>query len=90
MKLRAALMAFFFAAGPAAAQQAVCANGQPCPNNEPVPFPVINPAKGLNDILTYPAQAQSPAATSAHPGLCPGCDAAAGSAAFPLRMRAAL
>ncbi|HKQ44731.1 MAG TPA: hypothetical protein VJS47_04990 [Rhizomicrobium sp.] len=60
MKLHAALMAFFFAAGPAAAQQAVCANGQPCPNGEPLPFPVINPAKGLNDILTYPLRHNQP------------------------------
>ena len=60
LKLHAALMAFFFAAGPTAAQQAVCANGQPCPNSEPVPFPVINPAKGLNDILTYPLRHNQP------------------------------
>ncbi len=32
----------------------VCSVGQPCPNGVTVPFPVINSAQGLNNVLTYP------------------------------------
>ena len=51
----AALLAPVFFGGAAMAQPAtVCSYGQPCPNGNPVPFPVINPVQGLSNVLTYP------------------------------------
>lgn len=44
------------AATPVAAQpqQPLCGYGQICPGQQQVPFPVINPAQGLSNVLTYP------------------------------------
>jgi hypothetical protein len=55
MRLRLALV-LLLASAPATAQQApVCGIGQPCPpNGQRVPFPVVSPVQGLNNILTYP------------------------------------
>jgi len=54
----AALLAFM---APAMAQPTtVCGYGQPCPNGNPVPFPVINPVQGLSNVLTYPLRRNQP------------------------------
>ena len=50
MKRYLALAALLAVTGPASAQQAYCPYGQTCQNNNPVPFPVINPLAGL-DVL---------------------------------------
>ena len=45
----------------AAQQQPICGYGQICPGNQQqVPFPVINPAQGLNNVLTYPLRRDQP------------------------------
>ncbi len=45
----------------AAQQQPVCGYGQICPGSQQqVPFPVINPAQGLNNVLTYPLRSSQP------------------------------
>ena len=61
MKLTVAL-ALLFAATPALAQvpQPYCPYGQTCQNRDPVPFPVINPVQGLNNILTLPLRNNEP------------------------------
>jgi hypothetical protein len=61
MKLAVAL-AILFAAAPALAQvpQPYCPYGQNCQNRAPVPFPVINPVQGLNNILTLPQNNNQP------------------------------
>ena len=65
MKSRfALLLAFAVTAfgGAALAQPTTgfCGYGQPCQNGNPVPFPVINPAQGLSNILTYPLRQNQP------------------------------
>jgi hypothetical protein len=56
MRLVLALMAALAAVVPAAAQTVFCPYGQTCQKNTPpVPFPVINPVQGLNNVLTLPA-----------------------------------
>jgi hypothetical protein len=51
----------FEGAAPAMAQPTtVCGYGQACPNGQPVPFPVINPAQGLSNVLTYPLRLNQP------------------------------
>jgi hypothetical protein len=67
MRLAVAL-ALLFAATPAMAQY--CPYGQTCKNQQPVPFPVINPLQGLNNILPQknnppppPPAAYAPVAT---------------------------
>jgi len=49
MRLIVALVLLIAAATPAMAQY--CPYGQTCQNRPPVPFPVINPLGGLNNIL---------------------------------------
>jgi hypothetical protein len=57
----AALLAPVFFGGAAIAQPTtVCGYGQPCPNGNPVPFPVINPVQGLSNVLTYPLRRAQP------------------------------
>ena len=55
-------LAFLFAAAPALAQapRPYCPYGQTCQNQTPVPFPVINPVQGLNNILTLPLKNNEP------------------------------
>ena len=61
MRLALALMVVFAAMVPAAAQTAFCPYGQTCQKNTPpVPFPVINPVQGLNNVLTLPAGKSQP------------------------------
>jgi hypothetical protein len=63
----AVAFALLFAATPAMAQY--CPYGQTCQNQNPVPFPVINPLQGLNNILPQknsqppPPAAYAPIAT---------------------------
>lgn len=63
MRLTVALV-LLFAAAPALAQvpRPYCPYGQTCQNQQPVPFPVINPVQGLNNILTLPLKNNEPAA----------------------------
>ena len=49
MRLAITLALLFAAATPAMAQY--CPYGQTCQNSNPVPFPVINPLQGLNNLL---------------------------------------
>jgi hypothetical protein len=61
MKTAFALTALLAFAAPAVAQPTVvCGYGQPCQNGNPVPFPVINPAQGLSNVLTYPLRLNQP------------------------------
>ena len=54
-------MALVSSLGAASAQQAYCPYGQTCQNNNPVPFPVINPLAGLNVLNpTKPQPAPQP------------------------------
>ena len=55
-----AVVALGSLAVPAGAQQAFCPYGQPCQGANPVPFPVINPAQGLSNVLTYPLRQNQP------------------------------
>lgn len=41
-------------------QQPACGYGQICPGQQQVPFPVINPAQGLSNVLTYPLRSNAP------------------------------
>ena len=50
MRLTLALMTVLATAVPAAAQTAFCPYGQTCQNKPAVPFPVINPVQGLNNL----------------------------------------
>jgi hypothetical protein len=61
MKL-AVVLALLFVAAPAWAQvpRPYCPYGQTCQNQQPVPFPVINPVQGLNNILTLPLRNNEP------------------------------
>ncbi len=65
MRLVCAL-ALLFAATPALAPalaqvpRPYCPYGQTCQNQQPVPFPVINPVQGLNNILTLPLRNNEP------------------------------
>ena len=55
MRLTLALILLAVSATSVVAQPtAFCGYGQPCQNGNPVPFPVINPVQGLNNILTLP------------------------------------
>jgi hypothetical protein len=63
MRNSLALVLLLSTALPAAAQpqQPFCGYGQVCPNNhQQVPFPVINPAQGLSNVLTYPLRSSEP------------------------------
>jgi hypothetical protein len=60
MKLTLAIAALLSFTVPAVAQQAFCPYGQPCQGASPVPFPVINPAQGLSNVLTYPLRQDQP------------------------------
>ena len=43
------------------AAPAFCGYGQTCQNGTPaVPFPVINPAQGLSNVLTFPLRQNQP------------------------------
>jgi hypothetical protein len=55
-------LALLLAASPAWAQvpRPYCPYGQTCQNQAPVPFPVINPVQGLNNILTLPLKNNEP------------------------------
>ena len=44
----------------AQAPQPFCPYGQTCQNQQPVPFPVINPVQGLNNLLTLPLKNNQP------------------------------
>jgi hypothetical protein len=48
-------------AAPALAQTVVCPYGQTCNGAPRVPFPVINPAQGLSNVLTGPQRQNQPA-----------------------------
>jgi hypothetical protein len=68
MRLAVALVLLIATAAPAMAQY--CPYGQTCQNKNPVPFPVINPLQGLNNILPQkdnqpatPPAAYAPVAT---------------------------
>jgi hypothetical protein len=61
MKLKLALAALLAITAPASAQQAYCPYGQTCQNNNPVPFPVINPLGGLNVLNPGKVLQQQPA-----------------------------
>lgn len=62
MREKLALVFLLATAAPAAAQQQpACGYGQICPNSQQqVPFPVINPAQGLSNVLTYPLRSNQP------------------------------
>ena len=65
MRLTFALVLLFAATpalAPALAQvpRPFCPYGQTCQNQAPVPFPVINPVQGLNNILTLPLKNNEP------------------------------
>jgi hypothetical protein len=61
MRLTFAIVALLALVAPAMAQPTtVCGYGQACPNGQPVPFPVINPAQGLSNVLTYPLRLNQP------------------------------
>ena len=62
MKVVGALAVLIAAALPAAGQPTVvCPYGQTCPAGTPaVPFPVINPAQGLSNVLTAPLRQNQP------------------------------
>lgn len=61
MKRTLALAALLATALPAAAQvQPACGVGQNCPNGNQVPFPVINPAQGLANIMNLTHQNNPP------------------------------
>jgi hypothetical protein len=60
MRLTLAIAALFAVTVPAAAQQAFCPYGQTCQTGNPVPFPVVNPAQGLSNVLTYPLRQNMP------------------------------
>jgi hypothetical protein len=56
------LLVVLAATAPAVAQTpAFCPAGQTCQKNVPaVPFPVINPAQGLSNVLTLPLRTNQP------------------------------
>ena len=62
MRKGLALALLVLTTAPATAQQQpVCGYGQICPGSQQqVPFPVINPAQGLNNVLTYPLRSSQP------------------------------
>jgi len=45
---------------------AFCPYGQTCQNAPPVPFPVINPVQGLNNVLTLPLRNNQPPPATAY------------------------
>jgi hypothetical protein len=56
MKLNLVLALLAVSGANAAAQPtAFCPYGQTCQKSNPVPFPVINPVRGLSNILTDPS-----------------------------------
>ena len=59
MKLIIAL-AVLIVATPAVAQSVVCPYGQTCNGAPAVPFPVINPAQGLSNVLAGPRRQNQP------------------------------
>jgi hypothetical protein len=67
MRLFVAL-ALLLAASPALAQvpRPYCPYGQTCQNQPAVPFPVINPVQGLNNILTLPLKNNEPPPPAAY------------------------
>jgi hypothetical protein len=60
MKMLIALVALVVAT-PAVAQTVVCPYGQTCNGAPAVPFPVINPAQALSNVLTAPQRQNQPA-----------------------------
>ena len=69
MKLALGLLlaAITSALTPAWAQPtAFCPYGQTCQNAPPVPFPVINPVQGLNNVLTLPLRNNQPPPATAY------------------------
>ena len=62
MRKSLTLVLLLSAATPVAAQpqQPACGYGQICPGQQQVPFPVINPAQGLSNVLTYPLRSNQP------------------------------
>jgi len=62
MRMVSVLAVLLAATVPAMAQPtAFCPYGQTCQKNTPpVPFPVINPVQGLNNILTLPQRNAPP------------------------------
>ena len=62
MRMVSVLAVLLAATVPAMAQPTVfCPYGQTCQKNAPpVPFPVINPVQGLNNILTLPQRNAPP------------------------------
>ena len=60
MKFAFAIAALLLAAPAMAQPTTVCGYGQPCPNGNPVPFPVINPVQGLSNVITYPLRRDQP------------------------------
>jgi hypothetical protein len=61
MRLVLALTLLAASTAAAVAQSgAYCPYGQTCQNSNPVPFPVINPVQGLNNILTLPQRDNQP------------------------------
>jgi len=62
------LLVVLAATAPAVAQApAFCPAGQTCQKNVPaVPFPVINPAQGLSNVLTLPLRTNQPPPTAGY------------------------
>ena len=56
MKLLPALAVLIATASPVLAQTVVCPYGRTCNGKPAVPFPVINPLQGLNNLLPRPQQ----------------------------------
>ena len=61
MRLAVVLAVLALSAAPAMAQTVVCPYGQSCNGNPAVPFPVINPAQSLSNMLTGPMRQGQPA-----------------------------
>ena len=64
-------LAVLFLATPVLAQPTAptgfCPYGQTCQNSTPsVPFPVINPVQGLNNVLTLPLRNNQPPPSTAY------------------------
>ena len=62
------LLVVLAATAPAVAQTpAFCPASQTCQKNVPaVPFPVINPAQGLSNVLTLPLRTNQPPPTAGY------------------------
>ena len=70
MKLVAAALFVIAAAGPALAQgTVVCPAGQSCNGRPAVPFPVIDPRVGLQNVLTAPQRQYQSGQQPVYPGI---------------------